>query len=607
MVTSGNDLKVIVWDVSEMENPKQLQTFADHKKFIRCVRFSPDGAHLASSSMEGKVVINRVDETGDPTILEGHLGDVRSFSYNHDGSRLVSAGYDNRLCLWDTKTGELIRKVEAAHRANVTFVTFSPDGQWIASSDYKGLITIWDSELRDRMQQLYGHWSEIWQLCFTPDGQHLVSCGNDNTVKVWDLSGLATSNKDAFTRSIACSKSGNLTARGFDTGEVQIVAKEGQKVSHKEFRSAVTAVSFSLDEHLLASGASDGSMVLRDLAGETTKHISAHDSKVTDLTFSEDGKQILSGCEEGLLKLWDVESGKLLKENSAEHQVFSIACTPDGNYFLASANLGDQHRVDLKGYYNVYDSVDLSPVKTITGHNREIRDICFSPKKDLFATAGGDGTAIAWNYPQFTQRSTFRFESRMIQSVAFDDSGTRLFVGLNDGRIQLVDIESGEKLLDLDELGQAGEVDVEFSDGVLIAASASGESINRNVEPSTRYSILDGHEDHVSSVCFSPDGKTFASGSLDRTVRIWDLETRSTIETLEGDRGRVKEVWYSKDGRKLYSQNEKGVVICRDLDTSTDSAVEMQFSLEGHENNRRNGNFFLSTSIDHILLFEDSL
>ena len=82
MVTSGNDLKVIVWDVSEMENPKQLQTFADHKKFIRCVRFSPDGAHLASSSMEGKVVINRVDETGDPTILEGHLGDVRSFSYN---------------------------------------------------------------------------------------------------------------------------------------------------------------------------------------------------------------------------------------------------------------------------------------------------------------------------------------------------------------------------------------------------------------------------------------------------------------------------------------------------------------------------------------------
>jgi WD40 repeat protein len=38
---------------------------------------------------------------------------------------------------------------------------------------------------------------------------------------------------------------------------------------------------------------------------------------------------------------------------------------------------------------------------------------------------------------------------------------------------------------------------------------------------------LEGHSDGVNSVCFSPDGQKLASGSKDKTIKIWDLKKNS--------------------------------------------------------------------------------
>jgi WD40 repeat protein len=47
-----------------------------------------------------------------------------------------------------------------------------------------------------------------------------------------------------------------------------------------------------------------------------------------------------------------------------------------------------------------------------------------------------------------------------------------------------------------------------------------------------RYLDFLGHSDYVSSVAFSPDGKYLASGSYDKTVKLWSVESWKEINTM---------------------------------------------------------------------------
>ncbi|MCC5644003.1 WD40 repeat domain-containing protein [Nostoc sp. CHAB 5824] len=64
---------------------------------------------------------------------------------------------------------------------------------------------------------------------------------------------------------------------------------------------------------------------------------------------------------------------------------------------------------------------------------------------------------------------------------------------------------------------------------------------------------LEGHNGSVNSVSFSPDGKTLASGSGDKTIKLWNVETGQLIRTLTGHNNAVVSVSFSPDGKTLAS------------------------------------------------------
>ena len=64
-----------------------------------------------------------------------------------------------------------------------------------------------------------------------------------------------------------------------------------------------------------------------------------------------------------------------------------------------------------------------------------------------------------------------------------------------------------------------------------------------------------GHASFIKSVCYSPDGKYIASGSDDKTVKIWEVETGRELRTLRGHSYDVNSVCYSPDGKYTASSS----------------------------------------------------
>src|SRR6516165_4246679 len=69
--------------------------------------------------------------------------------------------------------------------------------------------------------------------------------------------------------------------------------------------------------------------------------------------------------------------------------------------------------------------------------------------------------------------------------------------------------------------------------------------------PARELLTLRGHNDWIGCVAFAPDGKTLATGSADRTVKLWDPAQRLEKATINANSGEVRSVAFAPDGKSL--------------------------------------------------------
>ncbi|WP_026082838.1 serine/threonine-protein kinase [Mastigocladopsis repens] len=107
--------------------------------------------------------------------------------------------------------------------------------------------------------------------------------------------------------------------------------------------------------------------------------------------------------------------------------------------------------------------------------------------------------------------------------------------------------------------------------------SNPSQPINRTSEDSDSPYTLKGHSSDVNSVAFSPDDMSLASGSDDKTIKLWNLANQQEIRTFKGHLGWVWSVAFSPDGKTLASGSKDKTIRLWNLETGQELGT-----LDGH-------------------------
>ncbi|HMQ16590.1 MAG TPA: WD40 repeat domain-containing protein, partial [Phycisphaerae bacterium] len=314
---------------------------------------SPDGRHVAIGSSDRLVRVWGIESGECVATMAGHLDQVRGVAFAPDGTHLITAAWDGRLCAWELPSGALRFTTEAQPPDGrlIQSLDYAPDGRHVAFSSSLW-VELWDARASQRLRRLLGHTARAGPLCFSPDSQR-VACATheDGVVRIWDLRGGRARRElgaNVGRGAAAWSSDGRWIAAYGEHGRLVLLdGVTGTTVWEHNVGAGhewAVDVVFSPDSRLLACSGAGTDIEFRDVAtGKLVNTIWAHNGRAGRLAWSRDGRSLASLGTDQFLRVWNPADGKLAREilvGTSEVVMgtdFAVAFSPDGSLVAASA------------------------------------------------------------------------------------------------------------------------------------------------------------------------------------------------------------------------------------------------------------------------------
>ena len=553
--------------------PKHEVEFTlEHGSKVLAIAYSPDGRYLITGgeTMSGIGEVRLWDAVyGDKlATIDAHKSAIQTLVFSGDGNTFVSGAgtslrsefSSGKLILWNTAKRNITRMIDP-FSGGVLQAEYSPDGQKIAvagmhrSKDNSILtneVQLIEAGTGETIHSFTGHWYEITSLEFSTDGDLLFTCSRDRTIRVWDtrlgeqVAVLMGHNAPITRMTVSRKRSQLLTAdrngriKKWNIDNSKIVSRTDAPLLDFVFQGVVDRLQFIRDGRFLVTSDRFSGVTIWDAASGFQSGRTLRDSPTlltTASAISPDASTIATavseiGQENGHILLWNVEDGSILLRLTGS--VGAIGCvefSPDGKT-LATA--GENREIWL---WDV-ETETASTWTRLKAHTDRVTSLAFSPDGTTLASGAADQTVRIWKIPRVSNRNDSTIQSRVlsdrfpqpIASLRFSGDGRSLLCSTRDTT------EHWNTTMSDSTYSVAGAV-VAFSPDFTRFATGGGKLDSEaqiwNADSGQEITrLIGGHDDSISSITFTPNGKYVLTAGRDFSIKCWDAETGNRVFDL---------------------------------------------------------------------------
>jgi len=292
-----------------------------HQRVIRDVRFSPDGLRLVSAGADSNVAVwNAI--TGERQVTIPHSAGVNHTEFSPDGSLILSASRDNTARLWDTNGMPAGNGM--FHDSSVSTARFSSDGRFILTASHDYTIRLWNARTTTPYSEPGRLSTAVIDARFVPGGRHIVATTFDDRINAFFITRsepIASAQQTDYTLARARSRS--------RLGDWR------QRIT-AHFTREILDIDLSPDERILAAGCVDGVRLLFTRTLVQKGDSLDHQAKVNCVRFSPDGLRLVTSTSRGEVRLWDVETGQPLSDSEPFEDLLGVEFSADGGWVITS-------------------------------------------------------------------------------------------------------------------------------------------------------------------------------------------------------------------------------------------------------------------------------
>ena len=405
LLAAAGGTEIVLLDEATFNEVRRLQGHGDQ---VRVIRFSPNGAQLASGSEDRTTIVWDVTTGERRDLLQGSPTGVWGVGFGPDGNTLYTSGgqavltwdltgerrFIRRLPLvepaapWgpsaggaegspagdavaytgcladdgpallqflDLGTGRAGPLIDTGHRCYGSFV-WRPDGALYATAGYDGFVRVWDWHTGELIVERHVAPMLITGLDYTGDGRRLVVAEREGTTYAIDAETLEPDGKSIeLGKPVAnvYASPDNHTAIVLTTGGFSLVDLDNGRVVRDGEADDPFAGDFSPDGHRFAVGSGSGGVRMLDVdTGEWAGPPRAgHNGLIYSVDYAEDGATFVTGSDDRAVILWDARTGaalnRMLPGRLADGGMHPENLA-DGHTVLISSSGGPVYTIDTR-------------------------------------------------------------------------------------------------------------------------------------------------------------------------------------------------------------------------------------------------------------------